>query len=106
MQHHYSIRDYKHYFGMYLRNKHRQKMWARLFETAIKDKSFKIPTAAVVQIIPTEFCNLRCPMCNQWGETGYFLTGIRQARQMDENNLVKLLQSLSAKESLLSIHGG
>ncbi len=106
MQYHYSWREYKHYFGMYLRNKNRQKIWAKLFEIAIHDKSYKIPTAAVVQIIPTEFCNLRCPMCNQWGERGYFFDGIRQARHMEEENLVKLIRSLSVRDSLISVHGG
>ncbi len=106
MQCHYSWRDYNHYFGMYRRNKRRQKIWARLFEKAIRDKSFRIPSAAVVQIIPTDYCNLRCPMCNQWGETGYFFEGIRTAQHMGGENLVKLIRSLSARESLISIHGG
>ena len=70
------------------------------------DGSFKLPAATVVQLIPTEACNLRCPFCNQWGENGYFLTGARHATHMDEQNLVRLMRGLSPRDSLISVHGG
>ena len=105
MKHRYRPRDYGHIARMLLRHR-RQQTWGRHFEQAVRDESFQLPAASVVTIIPTEKCNLRCPMCNQWGEQGYFLNGARPARHMDEGDLVKLMRDLSPEASLLNIHGG
>jgi len=91
---------------MYRRNQRRQRKWGREYETAVRDGSFKLPAATVVQLIPTEACNLRCPFCNQWGENGYFLSGARHATHMDEQSLVRLMRGLSPRDSMISVHGG
>ena len=106
MQKPYTLRDYLHFFQLYRRNQQRQRKWGLEYETAVRDGSFKLPTATVVQLIPTEACNLRCPFCNQWGENGYFLNGARHATHMDEPSLVRLMRSLSPLDSLISVHGG
>ena len=106
MQQPYTLRDYLHFFQLYRRNQQRQRKWGREYETAVRDGSFKLPVATVVQLIPTEACNLRCPFCNQWGENGYFLSGARHVTHMDEPSLVRLMRSLSPRDSLISVHGG
>jgi MoaA/NifB/PqqE/SkfB family radical SAM enzyme len=91
---------------MYRRNQRRQRKWGSEYETAVRHGSFKLPAATVVQLIPTEACNLRCPFCNQWGENGYFLSGARHATHMDEQSLVRLMRGLSPRDSMISVHGG
>jgi MoaA/NifB/PqqE/SkfB family radical SAM enzyme len=106
VRHPYTIRDYYHFFQIYLRNNQRQRKWGREFEAAVRGKTFKLPAATVVQLIPTEACNLRCPFCNQWGENGYFLNGARHATHMDEGSLMRLMRCLTPRSSLISVHGG
>lgn len=79
----YSLTDYLHFARMYARNRRRQRVWGKLYEACVRSKSFKLPAATVVQLIPTEACNLRCPFCNQWGENGYFFDGVRRVEHMD-----------------------
>jgi hypothetical protein len=102
----YRISDYLHFGGMLWRHRARQKRWRREYETAVAGGSFRLPFASNVTLIPTETCNLRCPMCNQWGEEGYFLRGAREAQHMDEEGLRRLIQGLDPSKTLLSIHGG
>ncbi len=106
MKHSYSVSDYLHFGRMYWRSRRRHKAWGKQYEAAIRDGSFKLPTAAVVQLLPTEACNLRCQMCNQWGENGYFLQGVRKAQHMDEAGLTKLMRGLSPVDTFISVHGG
>jgi MoaA/NifB/PqqE/SkfB family radical SAM enzyme len=77
-----------------------------MFEAAVRDGSFRLPSATVVQLIPTEACNLRCPFCNQWGERGYFLAGARKVESMDEAAMARLIRELSPRDSMINIHGG
>jgi MoaA/NifB/PqqE/SkfB family radical SAM enzyme len=102
----YTPRDYVHFLQMYFRNYRRQRKWGREYEAAIRDKTFRLPCATVVQLIPTEACNLRCSFCNQWGDNGYFLNGVRHAEHMNEQGLISLMQTLSPHDSLISVHGG
>src|ERR1044071_1936825 len=106
MSFHYHLRDYWHFGRMFWRNRRRHQIWGKQFEAAVRDGSYKLPSPAVVQFIPTEACNLRCPFCNQWGENGYFLDGTRRAKHVDESALVELVKSLSPQTSLINIHGG
>jgi MoaA/NifB/PqqE/SkfB family radical SAM enzyme len=106
MKHNYSITDYLHFGRMYRRGRRRHRAWGEQYEASIRDGTFKLPVAAVVQLLPTEACNLRCPMCNQWGENGYFLQGVRKAQHMDGAGLTKLMRSLSPAETFISVHGG
>lgn len=91
---------------MLRRNRQRQKTWAKHFETALQTKSYRIPYPTVIQLIPTEACNLRCPMCNQWGKNGYLPKGARPVQHMDKDSLTTLIRGLSPVNSLISIHGG
>ena len=106
MQNPYTLRDYLHFLQLYRRNQQRQRNWGKEYEASVHNGSFKLPAATVVQLIPTEACNLRCPFCNQWGENGYFLSGAKHATHMDEPSLVRLMRSLSPRVSLISVHGG
>jgi len=102
----YRPHDYLHYYKMFRRNRARQRAWGREFEKSIRNGTYQLPWATVVQLIPTEACNLRCPMCNQWGENGYFLAGIRPVQHMEKEALTEFLRSLSPQHSFISIHGG
>src|SRR2546423_15630538 len=102
----YQLTDYLHFARMYTRNRRRQRIWGKLYEDSVRSQSFKLPIATVVQLIPTEACNLRCPFCNQWGENGYFLAGARKVESIDKSATVRLIQDLSPRESLINIHGG
>ncbi|UCE04640.1 MAG: radical SAM protein [bacterium] len=106
MKYRYTIQDYWHYFRMFQRNKQRQRIWFKQFEAAIRDKSYQLPNIAVVQIVPTEACNLRCLMCNQWGKNGYLIDGTQPVHHINEQNLVKLIRSISPQDSFINIHGG
>jgi MoaA/NifB/PqqE/SkfB family radical SAM enzyme len=103
---HYRLKDYLHFARMLRRNQRRQRVWAREYESSIRTGSWAMPNATVMQLLPTEECNLRCPMCNQWGENGYLLNGTRIAEHMDEDGLTQLMRSTSPGDSLISIHGG
>jgi MoaA/NifB/PqqE/SkfB family radical SAM enzyme len=102
----YTPRDYVHFARIAWRNRQRQRAWATEYEASIRDGTFCVPHAAVVQLIPTEACNLRCAMCNQWGDNGYFKLGVRKVQHMDRDDLTALMRSLSARDSLISVHGG
>ncbi|HEY6231997.1 MAG TPA: radical SAM protein [Pyrinomonadaceae bacterium] len=102
----FTPRDYLHFARMVWRGRRRNQAWGKLFEACVRNGSFQLPAAAVVQFIPTEGCNLRCPFCNQWGENGYFLAGARRVASMDESCMSKLVAQLSPRDSLVNIHGG
>ena len=102
----YTLTDYFHFAKMYWRNQRRQRVWGKLYEESVRSQSFKLPVATVVQLIPTEACNLRCPFCNQCGENGYFFDGVRRVEHMDVDGLTRLMRGLSPRDSLISVHGG
>lgn len=102
----HSLRDLAHVARAALRSRRRQRRWQRGYEAAIRGGTLVMPEPAVVQIIPTEACNLRCAMCNQWGDNGYLKLGVRKVDHMDPDALVALLRSVSPEASLISIHGG
>jgi hypothetical protein len=77
-----------------------------MFEACVRDGSFKLPSAAMVQLIPTEAYNLRCPFCNQWGEAGYFLAGSRKVESIDPDAITSLVRKLSPRDSMINVHGG
>lgn len=102
----YHLKDYAHFLKMHLRHQRRQKAWEHVFEKALASGDYQLPFASVLQIIPTEACNLRCPMCNQWGENGYFLEGLRPVDHMNYDDLAGLIGQFSPRQTFLSIHGG
>ena len=93
----YRLTDYIHFARMYGRNRRRQRVWGKLYEDAVRSGAFKLPAATVVQLIPTEACNLRCPFCNQWGENGYFFDGVRRVQHMNVEGLTALMRGLSPR---------
>jgi MoaA/NifB/PqqE/SkfB family radical SAM enzyme len=106
MKNPYTIRDYLHFGRMVWRGRRRNQAWGKLYEACVRNETFQLPAAAVVQFIPTEGCNLRCPFCNQWGDNGYFLAGAREVATMDESGMANLVAQLSPRDSLINIHGG
>lgn len=106
MKHHYTPRDYLHFARFYWRGRRRMQQWGKDFEASVSNGSFKLAHAAVVQLIPTEACNLRCPFCNQWGDAGYFLAGSRKVESMDEDAITSLIRNLSPRDSMINVHGG
>jgi MoaA/NifB/PqqE/SkfB family radical SAM enzyme len=102
----YTPRDYLHFARFYWRGRRRLQQWSKDFEEAVRGGTFKLPNAAVVQLIPTEACNLRCPFCNQWGEAGYFLAGSRKVESMDASAITSLIRNLSPRCSMINVHGG
>ena len=106
MKHRYIPSDYLHFARFYWRGRRRLQRWSKEFETSVRDGTFKLPSASVVQFIPTEACNLRCPFCNQWGVAGYFLAGSRKVESMETSAITSLIRSLSPKDSFINVHGG
>ena len=104
--HRYTARDYLHFARFYWRGRRRQQRWSAMFEASVRDESFKLPSAAVVQFIPTEACNLRCPFCNQWGDAGYFRSGARKVESMNSDSITSLIEKLSPHDSMINVHGG
>jgi MoaA/NifB/PqqE/SkfB family radical SAM enzyme len=102
----YAVQDFVHYTRWAWRDRRRQRRWAVQFEKSVRSGSFKLPTATMVQLLPTEACNLRCAMCNQWGENGYFLAGVRKPHHMEAGALTKLMRGLSPRDTMISVHGG
>ncbi len=102
----YGPADFAHFARLHLRHRRRQRAFGRMYTRAVADGSLRLPHPTVVQLLPTEACNLRCPMCNQWGEKGYFLAGARAAQHMPEGALARLLREVDPRRSLISIHGG
>lgn len=99
-------RDYLHFARFYWRGRRRLQQWSKDFEASVRNGAYTLPNAAVVQLIPTEACNLRCPFCNQWGTSGYFLAGSRKVESIDENALTALIRTLSPRHSMINVHGG
>lgn len=106
MRNRYTTHDYLHFARMAWRARRRNQAWGKLYEACVRNGSFQLPAAAVVQFIPTEGCNLRCPFCNQWGENGYFLAGARPVATMEESGMARLVSQLSPRDSFINVHGG
>ncbi len=96
------------YIKLFSRNNKRSKNWAKVYKKYLKAPSLSPPLPVVLQIIPTELCNLRCKMCNQWGDNGYFLENKRPVSHMPIEKLTAFLDSFKRQNPnyLLSIHGG
>lgn len=91
-----------------LRHRRRVQRWVKAYRRYLSGELDKAPLPAVLQLIPTEKCNLRCKMCNQWGEHGYFIDGSRNAGHAPEEPMAAFLNRFSAMHNdfLLSLHGG
>lgn len=65
-----------------------------------------MPSPAVIQILPTERCNLSCKMCNQWGGRGYYHSHDNAVGDMPIEELICFLRSIESSDFLLNVHGG
>lgn len=84
-----------------------------------------LPMPTFVQLRVTNLCNLRCPMCGQWGDTGIYRTDrfpssatdgererarIRELiglkRQLSLDDYVKLLDEIAPFQPIVSLFGG
>ena len=94
--------------ALYQRGARRDARWAGAYKDYLNGRARDAPLPRVVQLVPTEGCNLRCPMCNQWGENGYFLTGKRAPSSMPRRDILSFLEQFRARQNdfLLSVHGG
>ena len=81
-------------------------MWSSGFQEALESGSFNMPFPAIVQILPTERCNLSCRMCNQWGKQGYYRSRSDAVGDAPIEKLISLLQSVESSDFLLNVHGG
>lgn len=104
----YKIIQIQDYLKLAYRNERRSKKWSFHYQQYLNEQVNKPPMPAVLQIIPTEVCNLRCKMCNQWGDNGYFLEEKRPVSHMPIEKLTKFLDNfrLINPGFMFSIHGG
>ena len=96
------------FYQLRRRMSRRGKTWASGYKRYLAGLQPDPPFPQIVQIIPTEQCILRCKMCNQWGDTGYFVTGKRPVSSMAVADLIRFLNRYRQIEPdfLLSVHGG
>ena len=102
----YRIKDLLHFMKMYNRHQRRNKFWFRRFQEALQQGSFTMPFPVIVQILPTERCNLLCKMCSQWGERGYYRSHDDAVGDTPIEKLISFLQSIESSDFLLNIYGG
>jgi MoaA/NifB/PqqE/SkfB family radical SAM enzyme len=84
-----------------------------------------LPMPTFVQLRVTNLCNLRCPMCGQWGDTGIYRSDrfpasatdgererarikelIGAKRQMSLDDYVNLLDQIAPSQPIVSLFGG
>jgi MoaA/NifB/PqqE/SkfB family radical SAM enzyme len=84
-----------------------------------------LPMPTFVQLRVTNLCNLRCPMCGQWGETGIYRSDrspatatdgererarikelIGAKRQLALDDYVRLLDEIAPFQPIVSLFGG
>ncbi len=92
----------------YRRGMLRSRAWASEYSEYLAGRRADPPYPSIVHVIVTENCNLRCPMCNQWGENGYFATGKRTPSHAPIDSLTKFLGDFSGLRPnfLFSMNGG
>ena len=94
-----------HVLGGAWAHRRRNHRWARAIIRNLKAGILTPPPPPLVQILPTEHCNLRCKMCNQWGLKGIYLNG-RQPAELDPAVLQRVLAELAIADPLVNVHGG
>jgi MoaA/NifB/PqqE/SkfB family radical SAM enzyme len=94
-----------HALGGVWAHRRRNRRWARATMRNLKTGIITPPPPPLVQILPTERCNLRCKMCNQWGLRGIYLHDRRPA-ELDPSVLKRVLDELAGSDPVVNIHGG
>jgi MoaA/NifB/PqqE/SkfB family radical SAM enzyme len=100
------VRDVVAYARAFARNAARVRRWGRLYEASLRTRTFRMPMPTVLQLLPTEACNLRCSYCNQWGDSGYLKLGVRKTTHMPPDGLRRVLREIDPRHTAVSIHGG
>lgn len=107
----------------YLRKMSRGRRGVEKHLAAPSDENLPMPT--FVQLRVTNLCNLRCPMCGQWGETGIYRSDrfppeatdgnrerarirelIGAKRQLSLDDYVGLLDEIAPFQPIVSLFGG
>jgi len=99
------LRSYISHGGAMLRDRRRNRRWARALTARLEQGSLLAPPPPIVQLMVTERCNLRCRMCNSWGDRGVYRED-HVPQQMDPGLLDAVLKQVAPFRPLLSIHGG
>jgi MoaA/NifB/PqqE/SkfB family radical SAM enzyme len=94
------------YAGAFVRNARRARRWGKQYEQSLRSGSYRMPSPTVLQLLPTEACNLRCSFCNQWGDNGYLKLGVRKIAHMPPDGIRRLLREIDHRHTAVSIHGG
>lgn len=102
----FTARDVWSYGRALIRNARRTRRWSARYEQAVASGSLRLPSPTVLQLLPTEACNLRCSMCNEWGDQGYLKLGVRKVAHMPPDGVVRLLREIDPRDTAVSIHGG
>jgi len=102
----YRVNDLLHFLKMHRRHQRRNKLWFRSFKKALESGTSIMPFPALIQILPTERCNLSCKMCDQWGERGYYHSHEDAVGDAPIERLISFLKSIESSDFLLNIHGG
>jgi MoaA/NifB/PqqE/SkfB family radical SAM enzyme len=87
------------------RDRWRNLRWASALRRSLRAGSLRAPRSPLIQILPTELCNLRCRMCNQWGDRGIYRND-HQPTHLEPSVLLRLVAELEPHGPLLSVHGG
>ena len=102
----FGVRDVVAYARAFARNAARVRRWGRLYEESMRTRTFRMPMPTVLQLLPTESCNLRCSYCNQWGDSGYLKLGVRKTTHMPPDGLRRVLREIDPRHTAVSVHGG
>jgi len=102
----YRVKDLLHFMKMNRRHQARNRFWAEEFKEIVKSRHFTLSFPVIIQILPTERCNLSCRMCNQWGKMGYYRNNRDAVSDMPIEALISFLRSIESSDFLLHIHGG
>lgn len=94
------------FYGRYDR---RWRQWCREYGRYRRGgQAEQVPLPRIVQVIPTDACNLHCHMCNQWGDKSYFRSGKLTPRTMDPDQLLRFLDQYRRHgiPFMVNVHGG
>lgn len=93
----------------YARYDRRWREWSRAYGRYLRGgPDATPPLPRLIQVLPTDACNLRCHMCNQWGDKSYFRAGTLRPRTMPPDALLGFLDRYRSYGTpfTVNLHGG